>query len=149
MLIAREKPLTPGSVMRQVPYLAALVVLYLILVFIDQTIMSQVLFNITLPSGGLWLLGVGDLFLMLGLIMLFAEIVKATRTSRITIADHALSMVTFVVCLLLFLLVSRCATSIFFMLMWMTVIDVIAGFTVSLTGARRDIDLGSGGSSAG
>lgn len=143
MLVAREKPLTIGRVMRQVPFLAGLVLLYLLVVVIDANSLPSVLFDIGLPSEARWLLTIGDLILMIGLILLFAEIVKATRTSRITIADHALSLVTFIICLMLFLLMPRCGTSVFFMIMWMTVIDVIAGFTVSLTGARRDIDLGA------
>ena len=141
MLVSREQPMTIGRVLRQVPFLAGLVVLYLIVVLIDANSLVSVLFDIGLPSDARWLLTIGDLILMIGLILLFGEIVKATRTSRITIADHALSLVTFIASLMLFLLMPRCGTSVFFMIMWMTVIDVVAGFTVSLAGARRDIDL--------
>ena len=141
MLVSREQPMTIGRVLRQVPFLAGLVVLYLIVVLIDANSLVSVLFDIGLPSDARWLLTSGDLILMIGLILLFGEIVKATRTSRITIADHALSLVTFIASLMLFLLMPRCGTSVFFMIMWMTVIDVVAGFTVSLAGARRDIDL--------
>jgi hypothetical protein len=50
-------------------------------------------------------------------------------------------MLTFVVCLILFLLWSGAATSGFFLIMALTLVDVIAGFTVTLAGARRDIGL--------
>jgi len=140
---APERPLSLGRVFRQVPFLAALVIVYLIIAFIDMTSFASVLFNITLPSGGVWTFTIGDLILLFGLLMLFAEIVKATRTSHVSIADHALSMITFVVCLLCFLLLPQAATSVFFLLMWMTAVDVIAGFTVSLTGARRDFGMGT------
>lgn len=140
-MMIRERPLTIGRVLRQVPYLALVVIAYMIIVVVDATSLAGVLFNVTLPSAGLWVFSVGDLLLLFGLLLLFAEILKATRTSRITIADHALSLVVFVICLLCFLLVPIAATSIFFLIMWMTLIDVVAGFTVSLAGARRDIGM--------
>ncbi len=142
-MMVRERPLTVGRVLRQIPFLAAVVIAYLIIVTIDRTILPAVIFNITLPSGGIWAFAVGDLLLLAGLVLLFAEIVKATRTSRVSVADHALSLVVFIVCLLCFLLVPVAATSTFFLIMWMTLVDVIAGFTVSLSGARRDIGMTS------
>jgi hypothetical protein len=48
-------------------------------------------------------------------------------------------MVLFVVALLEFLLVPACGTSVFLIITALTLIDVIAGFTVSLSTARRDI----------
>jgi len=140
-MMVRERPLTVGRALRQVPWLAGVLALYVIVVLVDSTGLASVLFAATLPSGGVWSFAVGDLILLLGLIALFAEILKATRTSRVSVADHTLSMLTFVICLLLFMLWSSAATSIFFLIMWLTVIDVIAGFTVSLAGARRDIGL--------
>lgn len=140
-MMIRERPLTVGRVLRQIPFLAAVVIAYLVVVVIDGTSLPGVLFTVTLPSGGAWAFTVGDLLLFCGLILLFAEIVKATRTSRVSVADHAMSLVVFVVCLLCFLLVPIAATSTFFLIMGMTFIDVIAGFTVSLAGARRDIGL--------
>ena len=143
-MMVRERPLTIGRALRQIPWLAGVVAIYVIIEFIDSSSLASVLLTVTLPSTGVWNFAVSDFVLWLGLIGLFAEILKATRTSRVSVADHALSMLTFVVCLLLFLLWSRAATSTFFLLMWMTVIDVIAGFTVSLAGARRDIGLAAG-----
>ena len=53
--------------------------------------------------------------------------------------DHALSMTLFVIALLEFLLVPACGTSVFLIVTALTLIDVIAGFAVSLSTARRDI----------
>ena len=144
MLVRQEDTkLTVGRVLRQVPYLAGIVIGYLIIAVIDVTAFGSVLMNITLPSGGIWVFSVGDLILLIGLFMLFGEILKATRTSRVSVADHSMSLITFVICLICFLLWNACATSIFFLLMIMTLVDVMAGFTVSLSGARRDIDMTS------
>ena len=49
------------------------------------------------------------------------------------------SVLVMVMALLGFLLVPSLGTSDFFLLFLMTLIDVVAGFTVSLIGARRDI----------
>jgi hypothetical protein len=92
----------------------------------------------TLSSGAEFGLRNGDLFTLAGLIALFFEILKAARLGAGTIIDHMLSTATFVAALVSFLLVGYCGTSTFFLLMVMTLIDVVAGFSVSIFSARRD-----------
>jgi len=99
-------------------------------------------FPITLPSAGVWQLTLGDILLAAGLFLLFFEILKATRTGGNSVVDHALSMIVFVICLILFLIWDRAATSTFFLLMLMAMIDVIAGFSVTINAARRDSGTG-------
>jgi len=99
-------------------------------------------FPTTLPSAGVWQLTLGDILLAVGLFLLFFEILKATRTGGNSIVDHAFSMIVFVVCLILFLIWDRAATSTFFLLMLMAMIDVIAGFSVTINAARRDHSVG-------
>ena len=99
-------------------------------------------FPITLPSAGVWQLTLGDILLAAGLFLLFFEILKATRTGGNSVVDHAFSMIVFVVCLILFLIRDRAATSTFFLLMLMAMIDVIAGFSVTINAARRDFGTG-------
>jgi len=99
-------------------------------------------FPIALPSAGVWQLTLGDILLAVGLFLLFFEILKATRTGGNSIVDHAFSMIVFVVCLILFLIWDRAATSTFFLLMLMAMIDVIAGFSVTINAARRDYGVG-------
>ena len=57
--------------------------------------------------------------------------------------DHILSIATFVVALVCFLLVDYAGTATFFILTLMTLVDVIAGFTISLFAARRDLAIES------
>lgn len=102
-------------------------------------------FPITLPSAGVWQLTLGDILLAVGLFLLFFEILKATRTGGNSVVDHAFSMIVFVVCLILFLIWDRAATSTFFLLMLMAMIDVIAGFSVTINAARRDHSVGGPG----
>jgi hypothetical protein len=91
-----------------------------------------------LPSTAEFYLKVGDLFVLAGLVALFFEIIKAARLGAGTIVDHMLSTATFIVALVEFLLVPFCGTSTFFFLMVMALIDVVAGFSVSILSARRD-----------
>ncbi len=95
-------------------------------------------FTVTMPSLGLWQIALGDILVTVGLGLLFFEILKATRTGGASVVDHAFSMMVFVVCLILFLIWDRAATSTFFLLMLMALTDVVAGFSVTISAARRD-----------
>lgn len=123
---------------RAVPFLVIVVVAYNVVALLTGPALGAAMMSATLPSGAAWTLSVGDLLILAGVALLFLEIVKAGRTRRAG-ADHALSMVLFVVALLEFLLVAACGTSVFLIITALTLIDVIAGFTVSLSTARRDI----------
>jgi len=98
--------------------------------------------RVSLPSGAEWQLTLGDILLAVGLGLLFFEILKATRTGGNSVVDHAFSMMVFVVCLILFLIWDGASTSTFFLLMLMAMIDVIAGFSVTINAARRDYSAG-------
>ena len=105
---------------------------------------DQPIMNISMISGAKWIMTLGDLMIVLGLILLFFEILKATRVGSNSIVDHLLSTFIFVAFLVEFLLVEGAATAVFFILMVMTMIDVLAGFSVSIRSATRDVSLGSG-----
>ena len=51
-------------------------------------------------------------------------------------------MILFIVCLIQFLLLPNFATSTFFILMSMTLLDVLAGVVVTIVSARRDFGVG-------
>ena len=86
----------------------------------------------------------GDLLVLAGLVLLYIEIFKATRTSTASIVDHLLSMALFVICLVEVIVLQGFGTATFVILTLMTAIDVVAGFTVTISGARRDIGLEDG-----
>jgi hypothetical protein len=102
---------------------------------------STELFSIGMLSGGVFSMTLGDLMVLIGLAFLFIEILKSTRTSNISILDHELSTLVFVAFLVEFLLVKGAAHSVFFTLMVIALIDVLAGFAVSLRSAGRDVNL--------
>ncbi|MEJ1159928.1 hypothetical protein [Prosthecomicrobium sp. N25] len=94
--------------------------------------------NVTMVSGATFTLELGYLMVLAGLVFLFVEIVKATHTSSPTIFDHALSMVVFIIYLIEFIAIGYCATSVFFTLTMIALIDVVGGFTITIRSARRD-----------
>lgn len=101
---------------------------------------SQVLFSVTMMSGGVWSMTLGDLMILIGLFFLFVEIMKSTRTSNASVVDHLLSTFVFAAFLIEFLLVSGAAHSVFFALMTIALVDVLAGFSVSIRAAGRDVN---------
>jgi hypothetical protein len=106
--------------------------------------MTDPLFGLGLPSGATWQLSIGDLFVIAGLLALGIESLKSAGTTRVSMGNHVLSMLAFVIALLLFLLVPGFATTTFFLLMVMAFIDTLAGMLISIVTARRDIDVASG-----
>lgn len=105
-------------------------------------VFAQTVTSLAMLSGATWSMSVGDLLIVGSLVLLFVEILKATRTSSKTLVDHILSMVLFIVFLVEFLLVAGAATDVFFILMAISFIDVIAGFTISMRTAGRDVSIG-------
>ena len=99
-------------------------------------------FTVPMPSGAVWNISLGDMMLAFSLFVLFFEVLKSTRTGGNSVVDHALSMMVFVACLILFLVWSLAGTSLFFLIMLTTLVDVIAGFSVTIRSARRDYSVG-------
>ena len=100
------------------------------------------LFTIPMVSGSGWNIGSGDLILFLALILLFFELLKSTSSQKVAIVNHALSMILFVACLVAFLLLKGFATSTFFLILTMVMLDVLAGFIVTIISARKDLEFG-------
>ncbi|TWG64996.1 MULTISPECIES: hypothetical protein [unclassified Aminobacter] len=98
-------------------------------------------FSLGMLSGGVWSMTLADMLVLLALLLLFVEIVKATRTSNASVLDHLLSTFVFIAFLVEFLLVQRATSSLFFILMTIAFVDVLAGFVVSLRASSRDINL--------
>ena len=102
---------------------------------------SMALFALTMMSGGVWQMTLGDALIVFALVLLFVEMVKATRTSNASVVDHLLSTFVFVAFLVEFLLVNGAAHSVFFALMVIALFDVLAGFSISIRSAGRDLNV--------
>ncbi len=104
--------------------------------------LTDQLFTIHMTSRAEWAVSLGDLLLAASLVVLFVELLKSTTSRRIAIINHSLSMVLFILCLVEFLLFPAFATSTFFLVTLMVLLDVLAGFIVTIVAARRDVDFG-------
>lgn len=97
--------------------------------------------TIRLMSGQDWILTPEDILLALSVVLLGVEVVKATKMGLRGIVEHVLSMLLFIVMLVEFLLVMRAGTSTFFILMVISLVDVLGGFIITARTAQRDIQV--------
>jgi hypothetical protein len=111
---------------------------------IDFEFTAQPLFEMGLPSGAIWTPTWSGIFIMLGVITLYLELVKSTRTGTGTVVEHVLSMGVFILFLLEFLLIKIAGTSTFLIITLMSLLDVVAGFSITVAAARRDFTMGGG-----
>lgn len=105
-----------------------------------EGIWQNTLFSIPMMSGGVWSMSWADGLIVVALVLLFIEIIKSTRTSNRSIIDHLLSTFVFVAFLVEFLLARGAATSLFFTLMMIALVDVLAGFSVTIRASGRDVN---------
>jgi hypothetical protein len=133
--------------LRSIPSIVIAFLIYNAVVFASRStdVLNSALFELPMLSGGTWRFEVGDLIILLTLFLLFAELIKSTYTSSSSLIDHGLSMVVFIACIVEFLLAPLAATSTFFLIMVATAIDVVAGFTIGIRVARRDLAIGGSG----
>lgn len=101
--------------------------------------------SVPMASDVSWHITPGHALIMLALLMLFFELLKSTGIGRAAVMNHAFSMVLFIICLVEFLMFPAFATSVFFLIMLMCLMDVMAGFIVTIASARRDFAVGEGG----
>jgi hypothetical protein len=128
--------------LRAIPLIALAFILYNLIALTGQDL-QKVLFSLKMVSGGVWEFRWADLIILMTLVLLFIEILKSTYTSTSSLVDHGLSMLVMIGCLIEFLLVPKAATSTFFLIMIATLIDVVAGYTIGIRVAKRDIGFGS------
>lgn len=130
---------------RAIPLLVFAFILYNVIVLSMgvEGLNQPILEKLRLLSGGEWTFTIGDFILLVTLFLLFIEIVKSTFTTTSTLIDHALSMVVFIAILVEFLMVQQAATSVFFLILIASLIDVIAGYTIGIRVARRDLNIGA------
>jgi len=129
-----------------VPWIAVALIIYDIAVFVfagpgaagAQAMMQGEILTIPLMSGADWSLSIGDTIILLTLVFLFVELIKAARRRGMSMTDQALSTIVLIICVIQFLMLERAATSVFVIITVAAFIDVIAGFFIALRPARRE-----------
>lgn len=127
------------------PFLAFAVIAYNIFAFSGSLNLEADLFVYDMMSGATFALTSADVLIIASLALLFLEVIKAASIGTATILDHILSTGVFVAALIEFLLVKQAGTAVFLIIVIMCLIDVVAGYSVSIRSARRDVNFGSNG----
>jgi hypothetical protein len=137
-----------------VPLLIFPFALYNIVVFfMPEFSWNNEIWHVYMISGGEWAITPRDVIVSSSVLILLIDMLRSARHSgRRTILDHVLSMILFVGMLIEFMAVKSVVSSTFFLLLFISFVDVAGGFAVSIRAAvaRRDILLNeTGGGGAG
>ncbi|MEM7019855.1 MAG: hypothetical protein AAF512_21275 [Pseudomonadota bacterium] len=137
------------SILAQIPTLFFLFIGYNALVFLTPgdfqqlsvTLAEPLIGPITMMSGAKFAVTWADTFIALGVVLLYIEIFKSTRSSASSMIELSFSLIVFIAFLVEFLLFEKAGTSTFMILTLMQLIDVMSGFTVMVSTARRDFTI--------
>ena len=100
--------------------------------------LAEAVVSVAMGSGAQWILSLGDVLVMAALVVMFIDFLKSSAGRGAAIVNHGLSVLLFVVCLMEFLLLEAFATSSFFLITLMVLLDVLAGFILSMVAAHRE-----------
>jgi hypothetical protein len=129
--------------LRFFPFMLLAVLAYALVVWGLGMPLAQEIVAFGLPSGTPFSLTVSEVVLAIATIVLFFEIMNATSARSSSILNHGLSMLVFIASLIAFLMIPGFGTGTFLIITLMTLVDVIAGYSISILTARRDMTFGS------
>jgi hypothetical protein len=125
------------SFIKKIPLFALLLVLYNAVAFAEyyQPLFSLDLLVAKFPlsSGREFSLDISDLLLISGAALLYLELLKSTKTTKPYLMEHLLSLVVFVIFVVEFFMVYRAGNITFLVLGIMSFLDVVGGFTVTIS----------------
>lgn len=126
-----------------IPLTIVPLILYNVIAFVfaggeaTSPIWNSNLFTLTLTSGQPWTPTLAGLIQVVAVCLLGAEILKGVRYSKRSVLDTIVSSVVMVVYVVEFLAVSAAATSTFFLLTVIAIVDVATGIAITLGAAKR------------
>ncbi len=133
------------SLLASIPLLSIHLVIFNLMLLVNgaetAAVLSSLMFSGTLFSGAVFTLTIGDFLVILGVILLYFELLKSTRFSTASTVEHMVSMLVFIIFLIEFITVKGLGNASFLVITLLSLIDVLSGFTVSISTARRDIDI--------
>ena len=125
-----------------VPLLLIPVAIYNLVAFLMPGVgFSTPIMGMQMASGAAWSVTAGDILIAFAVLMLFVELLKATRIGVRNVVDHGLSLLLLIAMGVEFILVAQAATSTFFLLLVISFVDVLGGFAVTLRAAQRDLNI--------
>jgi hypothetical protein len=129
--------------------LIPLAIYNIVVLLMSGVSLEQPVVKLTLISGAEWPLTLGDMLLALGMLMLLFEVIKGARPGAKYLTDHLLSLIVFGCATAEFLLWPRFASSTFFLLTLLALVDFLSGIalrarkgtpsTPAASGARQTI----------
>lgn len=134
------------KILGYIPLFFIILVIYNVMAFsgVNFEFTAEALFSMPLPSGATWEPTWSGIFIVISVVTLYLEVIKSTKTGTGTVIEHGLSMLIFIIFLVEFLLVKTAGTSTFLIVTLMSLLDVVAGFSITVASARRDYSIGQG-----
>jgi amino acid transporter len=93
-------------------------------------------FEITMFSGMVWSMTQSDVIVAAAMGLLFTEILKSVGTPMLSLVNHGIAVMTLLIYSVQFMSIPGFTTSAFFLLGLMQLIDVIAGYTITIVATR-------------
>ena len=135
-------------ILRFIPILVIPILIYALLLATSggqmPSRLSGQVFALTMASGDSWRMTTGSLLLALSILCLFFEVLRSSRPTNAAIGENMSTAILLIVCLILFLLARGFATSEFFLIVLMLLIDFLTDSAVMLFTAKRSIGIGIG-----
>lgn len=98
--------------------------------------LSSPAFSLTLFSGTVWSMTQSDVIVAAAMGLLFIEILKSIGSPMLSLVNHGIAVMTLLVYVVEFMSVPGFTTSTFFLLAMMQLIDVLAGYTITIVATR-------------
>ena len=127
-------------VLQAFPVLAVVVAAYNFVVVLGSRAVGDVIREVTLPSGAIWPITIGDVFIVTALVLVLIEF-ASLGSGRASVVNHALSAIVFMICVAELLFVRGCGTAEFALMTLIVGLDVVAGYSLTARLARRNLEL--------
>lgn len=121
------------------PLLLIPFVLYNMIVFLLDMRFSEELFAIPLMSGATKVVTIGDFLIAIAALLLYLEVLKSARLNARSVMDHVLSLLLFLAMVAEFIMVPLAATSTFLVVLLLSLVDVLVGFSVGMRSPEPEI----------
>ncbi len=100
------------------------------------TWLSSTAFHITMFSGAVWSMSQSDVILGAAMGLLFIEVLKSVGSPMLSLVNHGIAVMTLLLYVVEFISFPAFTNSTFFLLALMQLIDVIAGYTITIVASR-------------
>jgi hypothetical protein len=131
------------------PLLLIPLAVYNIIVFLMPSVsFTETLVTVPLPSGTGWPITLSDILMTLAILLLLLEVIKGARPGPKYLTDHLLSLIICAASIAEFLFWPRFASSTFFLLSLLALVDFVSGIALRTQGTMPALGTGRAGRAA-